>query len=445
MHNSRRFTLFAFVGCLGLYAEGLSRADDPVALREVFAVRCEYHVSCRVELSGSLSLPAEKGQSISRPLSVTGNSNIEYDEKILDPGRNGQGEKTVRIYRRIEFQRKVGDRPQESTIRNQVRRLVVLRHQNREVPFSPDGPLTWAEIDLVRTDVFTPALVGMLPARAVRPGDRWTAGSAAIQELTDMDRIDEGQVECRFEQVTTLANRRHARVSLSGTVRGLNEDGPNKQQLEGYFFFDLESNHLSYLSLKGVSSMLDKDGKILGSVGGVFVLTRQAHQRAQDLTDEVLGKISLEPNADNTQLLYENPDMRIRFLYPRRWHVAAGNGSQIALDEPAGSGLLLTVEPLSRVPTAAQFLAETRNYLQQQKATIKRIDSPRRLQGSPHPIDEFAFHAEVMGQRVFMNYFVIREASGGAVVTARLLPDNLTNLQKEVEQIVRSVQIGAAK
>src|SRR5207244_288303 len=129
---------------------------------------------------------------------------------------------------------------------------IVLRLKHKEVPFSPDGPLTWGEIDLVRTDVFTPALAGMFPQGSARPGERWAATNAAIEELTDMERIDEGRIECRLEEITTLSGRRHARVSFAGTVRGVNEDGPNRQQLDGYFYFDLESDHLSYLSLKGI-------------------------------------------------------------------------------------------------------------------------------------------------------------------------------------------------
>ena len=69
--------------------------------------------------------------------------------------------------------------------------------------------------------LFTPALAGLLPDKAVRPGARWTATRSAVQELTDMERIEDGQVECRFEQTTTLSQRRHARIAFSGTVRGI--------------------------------------------------------------------------------------------------------------------------------------------------------------------------------------------------------------------------------
>jgi hypothetical protein len=417
-------------------------AEEPIRLRETFPVGYQYHVSSRVELSGSLTLPPEKSQAAPKSLAVTGNSAIDYDERILDAAADGQVQKTLRIFRRIDFQRRIGARPQQSTIRPSVRRMVVLRSNQTEVPFSPDGPLTWGEIDLVRTDVFTPALAGLLPDKAVQPGDRWTAAQSAVQELTDMERIDEGQIDCRFEQVTTVSNRRHARVAFSGTVRGINEDGPNRQQLDGYLFFDLQSNHLSYLSLKGISWLLNKDGKAMGRVEGQFVLTRQAHARSADLEPEALRGISLEANPDNTLLLYDNPGLGVRFLYPRRWRVAGVHGRQIAVDEANGSGLLLTLEPSARLPTGAQFLAESKAFLQQQKAKILRTGQVQRIRAGPQEWEHFVLEAEVGGQRVGMDYYVIRQASGGATLAARLLPADLAALQNDVERVARSLVVG---
>src|SRR5262249_46473795 len=159
---------------------------------------------------------------------------------------------------------------------------------------------------------------------------------------------------------------------------------------DGYLFFDLESNHLSYLSLKGISFLLDKDGKTLGRVEGRFVLTRQAHPVVSDLTDEALIGVSLEPNADNTLLLYENGELGIRFLHPRRWRVAGVHGRQIALDEANGSGLLVTLEALSQVPNSGQFLAEARDYLLKQKAKLVRTEQPKSLQPGPRELQQFA-------------------------------------------------------
>lgn len=433
-------------------------AQEPLTLREQFPPGYQYHVSSRVELTGILTPPANAAPArpgdktglnpstaTPKPVSVTGQSAIEYDERILMPAPaaadQGAIGKSIRIYRRIELQRMLGDQPQQSQLRPEVRRLVVLRAKNAKVPFSPDGPLTWGEIDLIRTDLFTPLLAGLLPERPVKVGDRWGAAAGAVAELTDMERIEEGGLECRLEEVATLAGRRHARISLAGTVRGVNEDGPTRQQLDGYFYFDLESNHLSYLTFRGVHSLLDAAGKEAGKIEGRFVLTRQAHQRTAELSDDALRNVTLEPNADNTQLLYDNPDLGVRLLYPRRWRIGMVRGPQVVIEEPNGNGLLLTLDPLPRVPTGPQFLNETRAYLEKQKAKILRVYPPQRLQNPPHDLEHFSLDVELAGQRALMDYFVLRQPKGGATIAARLLPADLANLQRDVDRIARSVTI----
>jgi len=438
----RPFCIVVCLSLLGTLASSpvLLAAGEAIRFREDYPPGYQYHVSCRVDLSGSLTLPPDKDSTKARSLPVTGNSAIEYDERVLRRDKQGTVQKTARIYRRIDFQRKVGERLQETTIRKQVRRLVVLRNKNVEVPFSPDGALMWGEIDLVRTDVFTPALSGLLPDKSVRAGDRWTAATAAIQELTDMDQI-KGRVTCKFEQVTTLSRQRHARIGFSGTVSGTNEDGPNRQQLEGYFFFNLESAHLSYLYLKGTHYLLDKEGKEQGKIVGHFTLTRQANRRSRDLGDDALNGVNLEPNDDNTLLLYDNSDLGLRLLHPRRWRVAGVRGRQVALDEVKGNGLLITLEPSTQVPTAAQFLQETRSWLSKQKATVRRIEAPRRLQGSPYILDRFTLEADLARQRMLLEYYVVRQARGGATIAARLSAADRTKVRQDIERIARSVRI----
>lgn len=413
-------------------------ADNPIRLREAFPVGYHYHVSSRVEVTGGLTLPAEKDQP-ERTLAVTGTSAIDYDERILSLEKDGQVGKTVRLYRRIDFQRKVGTQDQQNTLRPQVRRLVVLRHNQVEVPFSPDGPLTWGEMDQIRTDVFTPALTGLLSPNPVKAGDQWTATAAAIQELTDLEKIEEGSVTCKLDQFTTVAQRKQARVSFSGTVRGLGEDGPNRQQLEGYFFFDLESNHLSYLYLKGVQQLLDKDGKAQGKVEGTFVLTRQPQPFCKELTNAALTGVALEPNESNTLLLYDNPELGVKLLHPRRWRVAGVRGRQLALDENRGSGLLLTVEALKQTPTAAQYQQEVQNWLQKEKAKIQAASAARTVQGQPRTLEHFGMQIEVNQQVAIMDYYVLRQAAGGATVAARVLPAHAQEVRVEVERMLRGV------
>ncbi len=434
---------FLVVTCCFLLTARPAAAQQGVVLRENFAPGTTYHVSCRVELSGTLTLPAEKDKT-AQTLNVTGNSTIEYDELVLGRDPAGQVNKTLRIYRKSDVQRKVGDQPQQTGIRPEVRRQVLLRHKQNEVPFSPDGPLTWGEIDLVRTDVFTPALTGLLPAQPVRPGATWEAGVASLQELTDLEKVEAGNVRCRFDQETAVANRRLARVSFTGTVRGTGEDGPTSHTLEGYFLFDLQSQHLSYLFLKGVQTLLDKDGKAAGQVSGQFTLTRQAGVRCPEFEPQALKQVTLEPNDDNTLLLYDNPETGLRLLHPRRWRVGAVRDRQLTIEEPKGSGLLLTVEPAGKVPTPAQYLDESKTWLQGQKVPVLGTLPPRELRKAPLGLEHFAMNIQVNGQKYLMDYYIVRQQAGGATVAARLVPAD-TDARRDVARIVHSIRLAPPK
>src|SRR5579885_1798030 len=182
--------------CLGFAAAATLAApvlaQNPVTLAERFDTADPYRVELKVRLSGRLAIPQEKGKP-PEVLPVTGESTVLYDERVLpaDEPRTG---KAIRVYREVQFARTVGGKDQKAEVRPAVRRMVVLRSERgKKAPFSPDGPLTWGEIDVVRTDVFSPALVaGLLPDKPVRPGDRWRVAAAAVTELTDLDPIDEG-------------------------------------------------------------------------------------------------------------------------------------------------------------------------------------------------------------------------------------------------------------
>jgi len=419
-------------------------AQERVRLVETFPTGYQYRVSCRVDIKGTLTLPPDKDRKGPDSLPLTGTSAIDYDERILPVLSAHPGDRTLRVYRRMDFQRKVGEQNQEMSLRPEARRLVLLRHKQFEVPFSPDGPLLWNEIDLVRTDVFTPALANLLPEGEVKSGDVWFAREPALRELTDLEKLDGAKLTCTFQTVTTLVGRRLARVKFEGWVQGVGEDGPARHQLDGYYLFDLESRHLTYLFVKGNHSLLDKDGKAQGNIEGTFVLTRQPTEGLRELSDEAVRGLSLEPSEANTRLLMDLPDLGVRFLYPRRWRVASVNGTQIALDESRGGGLLISLADPAKTPTGAQFLTEARTWLNGKKAGIHAQTPPQALSGAPH-LEFFHLDVDLDKQRVWLNYYVARFAAGGATFVARLTGPDQIVLRQDVERIVRSFSVGPKK
>ena len=270
--------------------------------------------------------------------------------------------------------------------------------------------------------------------------DRWNAAAFAVQELTDLDKIEEGSVSCQLGKVETQNGHRQARITFSGSVRGVGEDGPTRHTLDGYLLFDMQSNHVTSLSVRGSQQLLDKDGKAAGKVEGTFVLTRRPDS-CKELSDDALRPLKLEPNEENTQLLYDNSELGVRFMHPRRWRVAGVHGKQVALDENGGSGLLLTLDLLKQTPTAAQFLQESKTWLEKQKAKVLRVDPIRPLSGASKGIEQFSVDVELDKHRVLMHYLVVRQLGGGATIAARVLPNQQSVILQDIEKIARSLEM----
>ncbi|MFO0797298.1 MAG: hypothetical protein U0804_07455 [Gemmataceae bacterium] len=433
-------TLLA-VTCVGWATR--ADAQEVVVLSEGFRPNHAYKVDVRVQLSGKLAVPQGKDKA-PQLLPVLGSSKVVYDERVLEPDE-ANAQKTVRTYRDVDFRRMVGTVTQDAAVRPSVRRMVLIRANDRRAPFSPDGPLSWGEIDVVRTDVFLPATVpGLLPANAVKTGDKWAASAAAVAELTDMEKVDDGGLTVEFQGVAATDGKRLARLRISGTVRGVNEDGPNRQKLEGTAFFDLDAKFLTYLSVKGTHELLDgTSGQTTGAIEGSFILTRTPlASLPPDLSDASLRGLTLKPDAENTLLLYDDQRLGVRFLYPRGWRVGAVQGKQVTLDHSRlGGGILVTVETAAKTPAVDDYLRETTAFLEKEKARVSVAARPARIRAEPITVDRFALDVAFGTELAKMEYAVLKQTDGGATVAARLPLGSAAELRADLERVVRSMSI----
>jgi hypothetical protein len=414
-------------------------AEPAVKLVERFDAANVYRVELRVTIAGKLAVPVAPDKP-TQAVTLAGESKLVYDERAL-PGEDAATQKVVRAYHLVEFNRTIGDQEQRASIREVVRRMVVLRTDaGKKAPFSPDGPLTFGEIDVVKNDLFCPSLVtGLLPTKEVKPGDKWTATTAAVQDLTDLDAVSEGGLTVEFVSVVPVSNRKHAKLAVSGTVRGTNEDGPTRQKLDGTAYFDLEQNRLDYLKLTGTQEMLDKNDKVTGRIEGSFAMTREASRKADALSDAALKGVELKPTDDNSLLLYDDPALGVRFLHPRRWRVST-QGRQITLTEPTGGGVLLTVTAAGKTPTAKAFQDQVKEYLTKEKAKVSPIPEPKRVGDRP-AVDRFGFDAELEGAKSRMEYAVLTAADGGVTMAARLPEKAAAQLLPDLDRLLKGFTV----
>lgn len=424
-----------FLFIAALFAVTPVHAQTPIRLEERFAPNVSYHVSCRVQIAGKMTLP-------DKTLDIDGKSEIEYDERVLRVTNAGVVDKTLRLVSKMEFERKIGPDAQKGVLRPAVFRIVVLRQNNIEAPFSPDGLLKLNEIDLIRTDVFTPALAGLLPANAVSPGDTWKADEPAMRELTDMVQINAGELNCRFDKV----DGNLAKVSFQGTISGIGENGPTRHELEGFYYFDLTAKTLKYVSLKGTEHLLNDKGQPQGKVTGTFVLTREPNTPPAAIGPDV--NLTLDPNEDNTRLLFEDEELGVSFAHSRKWKPRV-EGSQVKIDDLRGNGLNLSLDPLNRVPTMQQFFGEARTGIERRKGVVTYASTAQTLQRQPTTVEGLTMDVELpkeaAAQRGTVFLAVIRDQTTAATLAATLVTSDRNALAREVERIALSVRVSKGK
>src|SRR5262249_42751652 len=137
----------------------------------------------------------------------------------------------------------------------------------------------------------------------------------------------------------------------------------------------------------------------------------------------------------------ENPEVGVKFLYSRRWRLALAENNQIRLDTPEGHGLLITVEPEARMPTAAAYQRENRDWVEKQRGKVRGSTEPRPLAGATG-VEHFSMEAELEGQAAQMDYYIVRQpGGGGALVAVRLGPMDLREVRAEAEKIVRGLTV----
>jgi hypothetical protein len=414
------------------------RADEGISFRERLRTGDLYHVKTRVELTGSFTPPPAMTGKTPPAIQLQGASSIDYEERILTLTEAGEVTRTARVTNRFDFLRTLGGQKQQIGLRPEVKRLVVLRKGPTEVPFSPDGPLTWGELDVVRTDVFVPALLGLLPRESVRAGDRWKASDLAVRELTDLEKIDSGSLECRLEGITTPRKNRMATIRFTGTLQGISEDGPVRHRLTGSLLYDLDDQFLTTVILNGTMTLTSPKGDEMGKVEGRFALERSRDTSAKELSDAGLKGAKLEPDEENTRLLYDNPLQGVRFIYPRSWRIAREADGQIALDSGTGGGLMITLDPAGKTPTLRQLQEESRAWMTKNKGTVLREIPAATLRTRPR-LETFSLETKLDGQNFWMDYYLTDQAEGGASIAVRLLPKELTATRKEAESIARSL------
>src|SRR5262249_47077410 len=170
-----------------------------------------------------------------KALTLAVDARFEYGERRLaGTGREAQSLRAIRHYNLAKATIEAGDQTSISTLRKS-QRLVVAQGQVDDLDlFSPSGPLTYAEQELLRTPGDSLAVLGLLPASAVEENETWKAVDWGLPLLTGMEAVEKGEIECKLES----ASATEARVRFGGDVTGATVGAASVLRIDGHYLYD---------------------------------------------------------------------------------------------------------------------------------------------------------------------------------------------------------------
>lgn len=301
--------LLAFIGL------PLADAAEVVDLRGVDTVDSHQQVRVVVEVEGKLKVNLD-GKAVQHvPLKAT--AELQYVERTLAAGKAGSGGRAVRQYEKAEAQIRLRETDLTNSLRPERRIIVVDAQAAEPTQFSPLGPLTQEELELIQVPASAISLSMLLPEKPLAIGDEWKFSDKVICRLFSLEAVSQQTVTGKLDSVKDDI----AIASLEGTVAGAIGGVSSDLEIKGKLNFDLKRRAVTWLTLA-----IQEKRAIGHTQPGFDVVTRlrmvaAPSSAAPEVSDQSLT--GLPTTAASGQALIELTSEKAGFqlAHDRRWGV----------------------------------------------------------------------------------------------------------------------------
>jgi hypothetical protein len=310
----RRSLAFAFLAAW-FVAFPAARAAEQFTLAPPAAQSGVENVEIHFSVSGTAEFAVQKGQSLTHPLSAE--ATLKYRERALPgAGRDARALRALRFYDAIDAKIRVADHVTNPQLADNRRLLVAEGRSEGVLFYSPQGPLTAIELELLRAPGDSLALLSLLPPKPVAVGEKWSPPTWAGQMLTDTEAVAKSDLSCTLESVTDG----QAKVKFDGTLEGATAGSSGKIEVHGFLLYDIKAQQVTR------AEMQQSEDRTIGPVSpglkvkATSVVTRTPATSDAGVTKEAAAAVPLEPPAALTQLEFRTP-WNVEFRHDREWHV----------------------------------------------------------------------------------------------------------------------------
>jgi hypothetical protein len=265
---------------------------------------------------GGDQVPFDNPKAERPKLSVV--AKLGYDEKLLELAEaGGPPVRSIRYYDVTDVVIKVGDLSDKPNLRSDRRLIGAATDGRRVTLFSPSGPLTRGELDLI--DVLGNSLLldRLLPDRPVAVGDAWSHPNELMAALFGLDEVTKCEVQSKLSTIKDNS----AIIEAAGSVEGKACGASAAIEMKAKYRFDLRTRRINWFGLAVRENQ--SPGYAQHGIDVVARLQVQIAPKAQSerLSEAALAGAALNATPQSTQLSYQPPGGGWSFIHDRTWYV----------------------------------------------------------------------------------------------------------------------------
>lgn len=381
-----------------------------------------------------------------RALKMSVSAQLNYDERRVtvrevEPKSN----RSVRLYRQAQAAIKIGDGGIEPVLRDTRRLMVADEGVEHVTLFSPAGPLTREELDLVEIPANSLLLDQLLPTQPVKIGQRWRHDEPLLAKLLGLDAVSQSDVESELKE----AAGERAKIELAGRLLGAIGGVATEIEIKAKYRYDFNQRRVTGLGL------LVKEKRAIGLVNaGLDVVAKLQLALAPtdgdgELADAALAQLPLEPRPEFLALECESPTKKFRLYHSRDWHLMTDAGELLALRyldrgelvAQCNISSLTDVEP-GKGPALAEFQHDLERSLG--KSFERFIEASESANSHGHRIYRVIAEGRVSDLAIRWHYYLIADRDGHLAVFAFTLESNLAERFGDAdEQLAATIEFAA--
>ncbi len=284
--------------------------------------RYELHMT----VTGELRVNRDGKQT---PIPLAAQARHHFSERILEHKPKGLPEKVARHYDVAQSALNVNNATTNRELRPDRRLVVAQRGPDRFLCYSPSGPLSRDEKELVSEHFDTLAITGLLPEKEVAVGETWKPANGTVQSLCLFEALISHELSAKLESIVDGS----AVIRISGNATGIDLGALVKQKVAATVRYDLLAKRIVMVEWTQNDERDQGPASPASAIEMKVTLKRSLIEQPKELNSVAIESVpqGFDPPAALTQVIYRDTKDRYEVGAHRDWYLVGQTESHVVL------------------------------------------------------------------------------------------------------------------